>query len=212
MLWCTSSWLLSVVLLSNYVTNLPKIYITLSIVCLKDLIYVAIIFVLIFCWCIVHVMSSNMPYKSDLDVAQMCFLQMLCQLCQLSIFNIIPSSNPQTIDDFKRHAHHQFITRMKCVCIIFEHFQMPCLNGGIALFILIHRALNRKQPFIWLCLNNLNMSHCHLLDVSPLILMWCCHHYFFSYHIIRSTHIEIIVNIDSVSSSSKLLSKAWHCR
>jgi hypothetical protein len=48
------------------VTNLSKIYITLCIVHIKNLIYEVIIFVPIFCQCFVHIMSSNMYNKSHL--------------------------------------------------------------------------------------------------------------------------------------------------
>jgi hypothetical protein len=45
----------------------------------------------------------------------------------------------------KRHAHHQFLTCIKYVSIISEQFWMPCSNGGIALFILIHHTLNKNS-------------------------------------------------------------------
>ncbi len=127
MLCCTSSWLIPfatpILQLCNYVTNLSKIYTTLCIVHIKDLIYVVIIIVIIFCQFLVHIMSSNAPYKSDLfDGAWVCFLQMIHQHYQPSIVDAIPSSNPQPINELKRHAYHQFITWMKCASIIFEYF------------------------------------------------------------------------------------------
>ena len=47
----------------------------------------------------------------------------------------------QPINEVKGHAHQQILTCLKLVSIIIEKFWMPCLNGGIALIILIHHIL-----------------------------------------------------------------------
>ncbi len=130
--------------------------------------------------------------------------------CQYkSIFSL------QSINEVKRHVHHQFLTCIKYVSIIFEQFWMPCSNGGIALFILINHILNRKCSFIWICVNNFNMSHCHQLNVILFKLLWCWrfflsvpHHRFTRFEII----FEIIDSINSISSSSRFVINAWHCR
>ncbi len=116
-----------------------------------------------------------MTYKSDLlDVAWLSLLQLLCQLDQPFLVNMSPCFILQPIFEVKRHAHCQFPSCIKYVNIIFEQFWMPCVNGGIALFILIHHTFNRKRPFIWICSNKFNMPHGHQLNVILFKLLWCC--------------------------------------
>jgi hypothetical protein len=50
----------------------------------------------------------------------------------------------QPINEVKGHAHQQIPTCLKLISIFFEQFQMPCSNGGIALFILINHTLNKE--------------------------------------------------------------------
>ncbi len=137
--------------------------------------YVAIIFNLILSLIIINIKSSYVPCKSDLfDVAWMSFLQMLYQPSQPSVVNTSPVFILQPINQFKGRAHHQFLTCLKLVSIIFEQFWMPCSNGGIALFILICHKLNNKFPFIWFWANSINMPHCHQSNVILFKLLWCC--------------------------------------
>ncbi len=92
---------------------------------------------------------------------------------------------------------------------------MPCLNGGIALFILIHYTFNRKCPFVWICLNKFNMPHCHQLNVILFKLLWCCRLFLVVPH--HPCHLfliifEITVSINSIPSISRFVIHAWHCR
>ncbi len=121
----------------------------------------------------------------------------------------------QPIYEVKRHGHHQFLTCLKLVSIIFEQLWMSCSNGGIALFIFIHHTLNNKWPFIWFWASSFNIPQCHQLNVILFKLLWWCR-FFFLYHITRvicfEIIFEVIVSIDSISSSSRFVINGWHCR
>ncbi len=188
-----------------------------DIVLQKDLIYVAIIFNVIFSWIIINTKSSNVPCKSDLfDVAWLSFLQMLHQPGQPFVVNTSPFLSLQSINEVKRHAHHQFFTCLKLRSIIFEQFWMPCSNGGISLFIFIHHTLNNKWPSIWFWANSFNIPHCHQLNVILVKLLMCCIFFSCCTTSLISLGLKCFLKQLSVSilfpSSSRFVINGWHCR
>ncbi len=60
------------------------------------------------------------------------------------------------------------------------------------------------------------MPHCHQSNVILFQLLWCCRFFFLLCHITRFICLEItcelIVNIDSIPSSSRFVVNGWHCR
>ena len=99
---------------------------------------------------------------------------MLHQPGQPFVVNTSPIFILQPINEVKGHAHQQVLTCLKLVSIFFEQFRMPCLNGGITLFILIRHTLNQIYPFVQFGANRFNIPHCHQSNVILFQLLWCC--------------------------------------
>ncbi len=74
----------------------------------------------------------------------------------------------------------------------------------------------KKFPFVWFGANSFNMPHCHQSNVILFQLLWCCRFFFLLYHITHFICLEItcevIVNINSIPSSSRFVINGWHCR
>ncbi len=60
------------------------------------------------------------------------------------------------------------------------------------------------------------MPHCHQSNVILFQLLWCCSFFFLLYHITHFICLEItyevIININSIPSSSRFGLNGWHCR
>ncbi len=137
---------------------------------------------------------------------------MLHQPDQPFVVNTSPFLILQPIYEVKRHAHYQFLTFLKHVSIIFEQFWMPCLNGGIALFIFIHHTLNNKWPFMWFWANILNISYCHQLNVILFKLLRCCRFFLVEpHHLLHSFWNNFWSNCLNSSEVALCPLLPWYC-